>query len=133
MKVKITGETKKYLTLEQLPVAKEIIKDLTEDEWSAKDYIKMAAGCWLRATHHICDAVDKVINAEARIAGNCRVYNALADSCGTMDVWIEGLVKTCRGYMEIGAYLTDIWNIGPEEFNREFPMHTYTRYFTERK
>jgi len=135
MKVCITKDTKKWLTLEQAPKARRIIESMKEDEWSAKEYLDMAARCWLRnaenGNEH--DHVEKVLSASAEIAGNARIWNWFGDDSEHLDVWIRGTVETYGGFIKIGCYLSDICGIGPEEFNRDFPTHTYTRYFTEKK
>lgn len=134
MKVCITANTKKWLTLEQLPIAKQIIEGMKEDEWSAKEYLDMAASCWLHNAENgdEYDHVAKVLSATAEIAGNSRVWDWFGGS-GHIDIWLDGTVETNKGFLKIGCYFSDICNIGPEECNRAFPSHCYTKYYTEKR
>ena len=135
MKVKITADSKKFLTLEEAPKAREIIAEMKEYEESAGDVIRTAAACWLwnadRGT--ITDSVQEVLHAEAEIAGNSRVWDRYGDGTGRLDVWVSGTVETFDGFLKIGCYLSDVWELGTDEVNREFPRRTYARYYTERK
>ena len=132
MKVNITKESKKWLTVDEYDRAKEIVRQMKDDEWSAEQYVDMAAICWLRNTGKN-DYRARVIEASAEIAKNSRAGNAFNDDSGTLDVWMKGLVETWDGFLKIECYLTDIWSIGPESFNKKFPEYCWARYYTEQK
>lgn len=134
MKVKITEQSKKVLRLADTQAAREIIAQEKDDDFSAADYIKMAAECWLwnSGTGAAADAGD-VLKASAEILKNGRVWNAYDDESGDLDVWLEGVVETWAGYLKIGCFLTDVWNIGSDEFNQKFPALCYARFFTEQE
>ena len=135
MKVKITEETRRWLTLAELPEAKKIIADMKNDESSAAEYLKTAAACWLRNSEKAnrADDVIKVLYAEAEISGNSRIWNRYDDESGRLDVWIDGTAETFYGFLKIGFYLSDVWELGPDDVNRAFPEKTYARYFLEKK
>lgn len=114
MKVKITNETKREITVAQLAKAKEIVKALAnpdnEEPNGTEEYFKVA----VRAASG--DNVREVLKVEARIARNCGVWDAMwGEDTEDLDVWIEGVAETWSGIYKVGAYLTDIWNISAED------------------
>ena len=136
MKVNITKESKQWMTVAQLPIARQIVKELKENDDSADEYIRSAAWCWLWNVDKkgVCfDCAVRVIEASAEIAGNSRVHDAYFDGSGELDVWLKGLVETDYGFLRIECYLTDVWNIGPDDFNAQFPGHCFARYYAEQK
>ena len=127
MKVKLHADYKKYYTLDDLARAKAVIANEKEyDEETPAGWITYAVSELYDITG---DDTERVITAEARTAKNCRAWNAYGTAIDSqdMDVWIEGLVKTRHGYMEIGAYLSDIWQTGAVKYSE----HIYYRYFKE--
>lgn len=127
MKVALPKDYRKTFTLEELDTARKIIRDMKDDDFTATQYAEVAVSHWLWKRD---DVEDEVIRASAEIAKNCRVWDAYGEGTECMDVWVESLTKTHYGYLELGAYLTDIWNIGGDV---DYTEHMYTRYFTEKK
>lgn len=125
MTVKIDNESKKWMTLYELPIAKDITKDLKEED--IKSDVEIACHC--------IDpyGVVTVYSATAKIAGNQRVYNYYKDESGHLDVWID-FIAYINGetpmFVEAGAYLSDIWQAGPETYD-EIRNHMHIRKFTE--
>ena len=87
MKVRITQEAKKWLTLAQAPVARQIVMDMKESEESAADVLMSAA----RGYHRSFDDRDKrcelgwperVLEAKAEICGNQRVWDYYSEGSG---------------------------------------------------
>ena len=124
MKVTLEKEYKKLYTLTDLENAKAIIKAEKEDEWTAKDAAEYAVKEALSGTE---DYLDKVIEASARTAMNSRIHDAHGEGTGIMDVWIEATARTRKGYVEIGAYLSDIWQTGGTPYKHQM----FIRYFKE--
>ena len=126
MKIKITAETKKIITLAQLPAVKELQKSLEEQEnfkFEAESAACLAAG---RSV--------PVIKIEAEIAKNCRIWIYFSESSEDIDVWLTiWAFDPCYGFYAIGAYLSDIWQIGPEERKAEIRDHMYIREYKEAK
>ena len=110
MKIRMPKDFKKYYTLEELEQMKTIRANLKkwEEETPAEEWLKMAARDIIRGEG---DHILEVLKAEAKFAGNCRVWNAYGEDTGRMDIWIEGVVQCFDQILEIGAYLTDIWAI----------------------
>ena len=121
MKVNINAESKKVLTIAELDAAKEIVRQMKEDESSVAEYATIA----VNATG---DYVDKVYEATAYIMKNSRVWDAYGEGSGNLDVWIDCTARTGNGFKIVGAYLTDIWNISGEDHQTQ---HMFIQSFTE--
>lgn len=126
MKVSITKNSKKVITLAEASIAQRIIEDLKQnDEWTAKDYAVMAVRV---ADPKAWDI--EVLKASAEIAKNARAWDSLCEDSGTLDVWIEATAQTSNGFVIIGAYLSDIWSISTD--NEDYiRSHMYIRRFKE--
>lgn len=108
MKIKLEENYKSIYTLENLYRAKRIIEEEKEDAETAAGYARIAADHI--AKKHV-DWVDRIIEASAETALNNRVWNVWNDSSGNMDIWIRFIAKTWCGFIEGGAYLSDIHGI----------------------
>lgn len=124
MKVTLEKDYKRYYTLEDMESAKAVIQYEKEDLETAAGWLEYAA---IEAIKAIDDTFREVVTAKAHTARNCRAWNAYGDNTYDIDVWIEGLVRTSQGYMELGAYLSDIWQTGGTYYRD----HEYIRYFKE--
>ena len=140
MKVRITQEAKKWLTLAQAPVARQIVMDMKESEESAADILMSAANGYRRSFDD-CDCgkrcelgwPKRVMEAKAEICGNQRVWDYFSEGSGTLDVWVSGYVLFDFGVLEIHAYLSDIWSLGPDGAAQNMVDHAYIRTFVEKK
>lgn len=70
MTVKITKEAKKWLTVAQMPIVRQIIASLKEDEITAADAAKQTASIIFGYSEGV-----KIFEATAEIAGNQRINN----------------------------------------------------------
>ena len=135
MKVRITKEAKSWLTLAEAPAANAIIRSMKEDESDAKEYATMAVNCIGSACGHT-NWCTRVLEADAEIDGNYRIWDAYSSEfgkeSGRLDVWISFTARTTEGYIEGGAYLTDIWNITGDNQD-ELASHMYYRRYEEVK
>lgn len=108
MKVRLDKEDKKYITLDEAPIVREIIADMKEDENTASDWAKYA----IAAPYNHREYSVEILKASAKIAKNNRACNSLNKHSGDLDVWIEATayVSCADGYefIMIGAYLSDI-------------------------
>ena len=127
MKVTIERGYKDFYTLTDLESAKAIIKAEKEDEWTAKDAAEYAVKEALSGTD---DYLDKVIEATARTAKNSRIHDAHGEGTGMMDVWIEATARTRKGYVEVGAYLSDIWQTGGTPYKHQMFIRTFWEVLT---
>lgn len=109
MKIRMPKHYKKF-TLEEMEQTKRVRDALKEweDVTTAEEWLRMAAQDIIRGEG---DYILEVLKAEAEFAGNCRIWNAYGEDTGRMDIWIKGIVQCWNQVLEIGCYLTDIWNI----------------------
>lgn len=120
MKVKLEKDYRKLYTLEKLDMAKAVIAaEAKDDEFSAKDWAEYAIREALRNED---GSLVEILKAEARTAMNCRAWNEYGET-ENMDVWISFLAETTKGFIEGGAYLSDIWDTGAVEYKQ----HMYIR------
>lgn len=131
MKVSITKEMKKVITLADMPAVNEVIKTMQYDATTAKEAAESAA----RIASGNNDV--KVLEASAEIAGNCRIWDYYNyDGCSAhYDVWINFTAIINNGFGGIimgGAYLSDI-NSATGDNDEEIRSHMYIRKFTETK
>lgn len=130
MKVTISRESEKVITLAEEQDAKEIIRSMAEDGFSAEDYAALALT--LAADENIDK--ENILSCRAYIARNSRIWNAYHENSGGLDVWIEAVAMAWNRVFEIGCYLTDIWQIGSDdETNAIIRSHMYIREFVEKK
>ena len=130
LKLVFSKEYKREFTVAEYEIATRLKREY-EDETPAAEYLKDAANLFGYA--------GEVIRARAEISKNCRAsaYNAFGDYTENLDVWITGLVHMAdydpdhkEAYLEIGAYLTDIWSIAANNHD-DVKRHMYVRAFTE--
>lgn len=123
MKVSISKESKKIISLEEAPIAKAIVDSFSDDSCSVAEYARMAVNvaCSRR------ESCLKVFEATAIVSRNCRAWDRIIDGSKDLDVWIEATAQTTDGFYIIGAYISDIWEItgdNKEEIrNRMFIQH----------
>lgn len=122
MKVTLDKDYRDLYTLSDLERAKEVIKFMKEDTSTVKEY----AGYAIREALKDTDVFDgEIITAEAHTAGNRRVWDAYGEGTASMDVWIEALARTSEGFIECGAYLTDIWNTGTVRYKEAMHIRRF--------
>lgn len=108
MTVKITKEAKQWLTVAQMPIVKEMIKDFKEDETTATEAAQYAAGIIFGNS-----ANTKIFEASAEIAGNASIYNYYSENSEHLDIWINfSIFNENKGFVTGGAYLSDLWQSG---------------------
>ena len=129
MKVQFTDEAKRIVTVSEMPAVREILADFKSSDDTDKEYAEMAA-------RHIADTnCIRIIESNAQIAKNSRVYDYYCEGSGNIDVWIEftAYVEDFDPYfLMVGAYLSDIWSLSAghiEEFDRVPISHMYIRKF----
>ena len=127
MKVNLTAEMKKFITVAEMPAAKKVMQyEKENDEWTAQEWAKMAARLVFD------DNGAKVIEATARIAKNQRVWDAFDEETRDIDVWIEftAFSEYRSSFIIAGVYLTDLWQLTKDNAD-EIKSHMYIRRFEE--
>lgn len=125
MKVKHNADYRKDFTLEDLDRSKQIIAfERDEDDETVKGWAIYAVREALKET---TDTVSRVIEASAETAKNRRAWNEYFEGSEDMDVWISATARTECGFIEIGAYLSDIWQTGAKRYKH----HMFIQYFAQ--
>lgn len=124
MKVKLEEKYRDLYTLNEVQAARRVIKEVAEDEETAAGWAAYSAR---EALKGMAVSVREVVKASAETARNCRAWDSYFEGSGHMDVLVQALVETSEGYMEVSAYLTDIWQTGAEDYR----AHMYVRRFKE--
>lgn len=83
MKVRLEKEEKKYITLEEAPIVREIIADMKEDEYTAAFYAESA----ISAAYNHMNYNIEVLKASAKIAKNNKTWNAFNDHSWNLDIY----------------------------------------------
>ena len=125
MKVKIRKEDRRFL---QEHIAEHMIDCLAQEDASKPaDMAEMAIREILKGTD---DSVSResILSAKARVALNCRIQDLYFEGSEDYDVWIEATARTAEGFIEVGAYLSDIWQIGALEAG-ELRRRAWVQYF----
>lgn len=117
---------KKYMTISEVEAAKAMIAEQREEEETTAGWAEYAVREALKDTG---DYLDRILEAKAEINRNCRVWNAYNLDSGKLDIWIEATARTERGFIIVGAYLSDIWQTGATPYKQ----HMWIRYFPEQK
>lgn len=127
MKVNLTAEMKKFITVAEMPAVKKVMQyEKENDEWTVQEWAKMAARLVFD------DNGAKVIEATARIAKNQRVWDAFDKETRDIDVWIEftAFSEYRSSFIIAGVYLTDLWQLTKDNAD-EIKSHMYIRRFEE--
>ena len=127
MKVNLTAEMKKFITVAEMPAVKKVMQyEKENDEWTEQEWAKMAARLVFD------DNGAKVIEATARIAKNQRVWDAFDEETRDIDVWIEftAFSEYRSSFIIAGVYLTDLWQLTKDNAD-EIKSHMYIRRFEE--
>lgn len=116
MKITITKDAKdNWMTVSMLPVAKQIIKDM-KDEDAAAD-LSILAGMFHGET-------PKEYTAEMSL--NSRVWEQYGENSGHMDIWITAVIDSWwnKEIYKVGCYLSDIWQSDGDN-TEELKSHMY--------
>lgn len=127
MKISITAEAKKVITVAEMPAVHKAIEAMKEDTCTAKDYAELAAR--IASSRNAV----KVLEAKAEIAKNCRVYDRICEGSAQLDVWVTFTAIIEDGFEGIimgGTYLTDLWDYSAESAD-ETRDHMFIRKFIE--
>lgn len=125
MKVTLDKEYRQRYTLEDLDRAKAVIAYEKEyDDETPKGWAEYAVREALKDEN---GSADEILKATARTARNGRIWDLYGEGTGNFDVWIEATADTWDGFVKVGAYLSDIWKSGTEDYRQ----HMYIRRYKE--
>lgn len=124
MKVSIPLDMKSVLTVAEMPIAREIIKRMKDDD-SFDQYCLSAA----RVASGDNDSFS-ILTQQAQIAKNERVQDYYSDNSGNLDVWLEFIAFSLFGgcYL-IGIYLSDVYQITGTASDSELKQHMFIKEY----
>lgn len=130
MKIAITKNSKRIITLDKMPAVRRIIEAFRKDEMNPADYVECVAR-YISGTNCV-----KILEVSAEIARNCKAWNDITDDSEDLDVWIK-FTAFCESYPEnmfikCGVYITDIWKLTSDNAD-EMMQHMYIRKFIEKR
>ena len=108
MKVAITKLSKEVITVAEMPTVKKMIEGLKDTVLNDE----------AKALSNLFENGCEILKASAEIAKNRRVwgyYDVGENHSKDFDVWLEVTFKSYDRFYEVGAYLSDIWQIGGED------------------
>lgn len=110
MKVKITSESKKWMTIAELPIARQIVAEMKDDDGNGEDYVQMAA----RLASGVPGERFEVLKVDAEIAKS-NAWNVFSDDSGNLDIYIRAYAfSSYAGFYDIGFYLSSMWKLSDE-------------------
>ena len=106
MKVSIPLDMKSVLTVAEMPIVRELIKRMREDN----DFDQYALSAARVASGDRDNFL--IFDQKAQVAKNERVRDYYGDNSGNLDVWLEFIAFSLFGgcYL-IGIYLSDVYQI----------------------
>lgn len=130
MKIAITADSKKWMTIDELAAARQMIKDINAGYDSGKNdfenwEVEMLAN--YVAEQNNDRGVEKIYTATAEISGNSKIHNFYNDNSGRLDVYIRIEFKTFECFYEAGMYLSNIWQLGTPDFKPSYYASVFKR------
>ena len=137
MKIEITKEAKRWLTVAEMPEVRQLQADFKDEKIN-----EIATTLAYIVIHE--GSLYELISAKAEIAGNGRIHGYYNETSGCLDIWIEAKFtafvyekkndKSVSKFFIAGAYLSDIWKAdGTDETREEILSHAYIREFIEKE
>lgn len=134
MKVTIKKEMLDILTVNEYEHAKQIVKDMRDDETLARGYAELAANAILSSgLYGKDDCLVRVLSADASICRDGATdWDRFGEGCGYLNVWIEAVAESYDSFLKFGCLLSDIWNLdGSAETKAALVDHAYIRHYTD--
>ena len=105
MRVMMTDDSKKIITLAEAPYSRQIIEDLKEDI-GLQHYARMAANVAGGNYNY------EILKVTAELSKNPNVWDQYGEGTGMLDVLLKIYAfNRYAGFYEIYVYLSDIWQI----------------------
>lgn len=124
MKVSIPFTMRGVLTVAEMPIAKDIIKNMREDN-NFDQYALSAARVASGENDNFV-----ILNQTAQIAKNDRVQDYYSDNSGNLDIWLEFLAFSYfSGCYLVGVYLSTVYQITGQPSDRDLKQHMFIREY----
>lgn len=130
MKVTLPSNYRNWFTLDDLDIAKEVIKVMKDDESKVSYYANLAVAHALDVRYSGKDYCKEILKADAEVCKNNRAFNVLFDGSLNFDVWVTAIAQTMYGFIEVQAYLSDIWSMS---YDNNYTPHMLIHYYAEQK
>ena len=124
MKVTLPKNYKEQYTIAQVEQMKAVIAAEKDDTETVKGWATYAVN---EAIKDDIDCIVEIYKATAETCMNNRAWNAYSEDTGMVDVWIEAVAETSKGFVKVGAYLSDIWQTGAEDYRTRMYVEKYSR------
>lgn len=113
MKVTLPKDYRSLFTLEEMDIARKLIREMKDDGLPAYEYADIAVSYILNNFLPSTGGYfDELLKSSFEITRNGYGWERYGVGYRNMDIWFEGVAKTSRGYLEFGIYMTDVWSIG---------------------
>lgn len=113
MKVTLPKDYRSLFTLEEMDIARKLIREMKDDELPAKEYADVAVNYILsRFLPSTGGYFEELLKSNFEITKNGYGWEQYGKGYRNLDIWFSGVAKTSRGYLEFGIYMTDVWSIG---------------------
>lgn len=124
MRVRIPHDMRRVITIDEMPAMKETIA--TVKDIDIHDYAIIAARLLLGGGAEL-------IEAQAEICKNSRIWNEHSNDSRDFDIWISFTAYAeTQGFVKAGANLSDIYQIGNSpDTDDEIERHMFIRRFKE--
>lgn len=113
LKIKMIEGYKKVFTVEEMVIAKRIISELKEENMTNEEYGRIIVNYYL-SMRYTDDFLDEVISAKMEVCKNRRCWERYGDDSRDIDIYVTAKALTVKGYIEVGCYLSDVWDFNPE-------------------
>lgn len=123
MRIHFYKEDRQYFTLAEAPIIDTIIKDMKSSSETVAEQVKYAMNAF---NIHAYD----VLKADAKIARNHKTLNYYNDESGTIDIWVDAIVKTYNAFYMVGFFLSDAWSVAADNHD-EIASRMHVRKFIE--
>lgn len=132
IKIRLTENSKKIISLEEAPAVNRMLEALheNEDDQAICDpfYLSIAMSCITEYGYNW-----EYYDIKAEIAKNCRVWNYWTEESKDFDVWISfKAFDEYGGFYVVNCYLSDIYSVTSEN-KTETRKHMYIRAYKEQK
>lgn len=126
MKVKLRKEDRRWIPLPDMKIVRWIIEVMKDDN-ATTEYAESVVKLALPGSYDI-----DILRTEAHVCRNDNTWNAYADYSNNYDVWLNTHALTNKGFVVVGACLTDIWKItGRHEEDLKLLPNMRIRFFKE--
>ena len=130
MKVTLPKDYRSRFTLEDMEIARKIIREIKDDESKPAEYAEIVVNYimsnYYDAGYYGC--CDRILEVAVEISRNGYRWEPYGEGYKDLDMWMTGVAKLTSGYLEFGMYMSDIWTIGGEYFIPQ--ERVYARLYT---